>query len=66
MALMLPALMLVVNAAGVAVLWFGGHRIDTGRMQVGALTAFLSYLMQILGAVMMATFTFVQLPRAEV
>jgi ATP-binding cassette subfamily B protein len=66
MALMLPALMLVVNASSVAVLWFGGHLIDAGRMQVGALTAFLSYLMQILGAVMMATFTFIQLPRAEV
>jgi ATP-binding cassette subfamily B protein len=66
MALMLPAVMLVVNVSSVAVLWFGGHLIDDGRMQVGALTAFLSYLMQILGAVLMATFTFVQLPRAEV
>ncbi|MGQ0632416.1 MAG: ABC transporter ATP-binding protein [Sporichthyaceae bacterium] len=66
MALMFPMVMLVVNVAGVGVLWFGGHRIDDGQMQLGALTAFLSYLMVILGAVMMATFTLVQMPRAEV
>jgi ATP-binding cassette subfamily B protein len=50
----------------VAVLWFGGHRIDAGDMQIGALTAFLQYLLQILMAVMMATFMFVMVPRAEV
>jgi ATP-binding cassette subfamily B protein len=66
MALMFPAVMLVINASSVAVLWFGGLRIDSGAMQVGALTAFLSYLMQILMAVMMATFMFVMVPRAEV
>ena len=66
MALMFPAVMLVVNASSVAVLWFGGHRIDDGSMQVGALTAFLSYLMQILMSVMMATFMFMMVPRAEV
>jgi ATP-binding cassette subfamily B protein len=66
MALMFPAVMLVINASSVAVLWFGGLRIDSGGMQVGALTAFLSYLMQILMAVMMATFMFVMVPRAEV
>jgi ATP-binding cassette subfamily B protein len=66
MALMFPIVMLVMNASSVAVLWFGGHRIDSGGMQIGALTAFLSYLMQILMAVMMATFMFVMVPRAEV
>jgi ATP-binding cassette subfamily B protein len=66
MALMFPAVMLVINASSIAVLWFGGLRIDSGAMQVGALTAFLSYLMQILMAVMMATFMFVMVPRAEV
>ncbi len=66
MALMFPTVMLVVNVSSVAVLWFGGHRIDSGGMQIGALTAFLSYLMQILMAVMMATFMFVMVPRAEV
>jgi ATP-binding cassette subfamily B protein len=66
MALMFPAVMLVVNLSSVAVLWFGGHRIDSGAMQIGALTAFLSYLMQILMSVMMATFMFMMVPRAEV
>ncbi|MEU9790749.1 ABC transporter ATP-binding protein [Streptomyces sparsogenes] len=66
MALMFPAVMMVVNLSSVAVVWFGGHRIDSGDMQIGALTAFLSYLMQILMAVMMATFMFMMVPRAEV
>ncbi|MET7764723.1 ABC transporter ATP-binding protein [Streptomyces sp. NPDC005393] len=66
MSLMFPAVMLVVNLSSVAVVWFGGHRIDSGGMQIGALTAFLSYLMQILMSVMMATFMFMMVPRAEV
>ncbi|GIE84513.1 ABC transporter ATP-binding protein [Actinoplanes regularis] len=66
MALMFPTVMLIVNLSSIAVLWFGGHRIDDGAMQVGALTAFLSYLMQILMSIMMATFMFIMIPRAEV
>ncbi|MFE7588893.1 ABC transporter ATP-binding protein [Kitasatospora sp. NPDC057512] len=66
MSVMFPAVMLVVNVSSVAVLWFGAHRIDSGAMQIGALTAFLSYLMQILMSVMMATFMFMMVPRAEV
>jgi ATP-binding cassette, subfamily B, multidrug efflux pump len=66
MALMFPIVMFIVNASSVAVIWFGGHRIADGHMQVGALTAFLSYLMQILMSVLMATFMFVMIPRAEV
>jgi ATP-binding cassette subfamily B protein len=66
MALMFPTVMLVMNVSSVAVMWFGGHRIASGQMQIGTLTAFLSYLMQILMSVMMATFMFVMLPRAEV
>ncbi|GAA2257969.1 MULTISPECIES: ABC transporter ATP-binding protein [Kitasatospora] len=66
MSFMFPSVMLVVNVSSVAVMWFGGHRIDSGAMQVGALTAFLSYLMQILMSVMMATFMFMMVPRAEV
>jgi ATP-binding cassette subfamily B protein len=66
MALMFPLVMLVVNLSSVAVMWFGAHRIDSGGMQIGALTAFLSYLMQILMSVMMATFMFMMVPRAEV
>jgi ATP-binding cassette subfamily B multidrug efflux pump len=66
MALMFPSVMLIVNLSSVAVIWFGGHRIDADAMQVGELTAFLSYLMQILMSIMMATFMFVMIPRAEV
>jgi len=66
MALMFPTVMLVMNVSSVAVMWVGGHRIASGEMQIGTLTAFLSYLLQILMSVMMATFMFVMLPRAEV
>ncbi|TCO53633.1 ABC transporter ATP-binding protein [Actinocrispum wychmicini] len=66
MALMFPTVMLVMNVASVAVLWFGAIRIEDQQMQIGALTAFLSYLMQILMSVMMTTFMFMMLPRAEV
>jgi ATP-binding cassette subfamily B protein len=66
MAAIFPAVMLVMNISSVAVLWFGGLRIDAGAMQIGSLTAFLSYLMQILMAVMMSTFMLMLLPRASV
>ena len=66
MSLMFPSVMLVVNLSSVAVLWFGGHLINDGRMQIGALTAFLSYLMQTLMSIMMTVFTFMMVPRAEV
>ncbi len=66
MALMFPTVMTVVNLSSVAVVWFGAHRIDGGGMEIGALTAFLAYLMQIVMAVMMATFMFMMVPRAEV
>ena len=62
MAFMFPTVMLVLNVSSVAVLWFGGHRIEAGEMQIGALTAFLSYLMQILMSIMMATFMLVLVP----
>ncbi|HWH26579.1 MAG TPA: ABC transporter ATP-binding protein [Pseudolysinimonas sp.] len=65
-ALMFPVVMLVMNGSSVAVLWFGAYRIEDGSLQVGQLTAFLSYLFQILIAVMMATFIAYQLPRATV
>jgi ABC-type multidrug transport system fused ATPase/permease subunit len=63
---MFPVVMLVANVASVGVLWFGGHRVDAGEMQVGALTAYLAYLMQIVMAVMMGTFMMMMLPRATV
>jgi ATP-binding cassette subfamily B protein len=65
-ALLWPVVMLVFNASNVAVLWFGAHRIADGSLQIGALVAFLSYLMQILVAVMMVTFISVMIPRAAV
>ncbi|OBI08244.1 ABC transporter ATP-binding protein [Mycobacterium scrofulaceum] len=65
-ALMLPVTTLTVNASSVALIWFGGLRIDRGQMQVGSLTAFLAYFTQILMAVLMATMTLVVLPRASV
>src|SRR3954454_12217708 len=66
MATMFPSVMLILNLSSVAVLWFGGHRVDDGTMQIGALTAFLAYLVQILMSVMMATFMLIMVPRASV
>jgi ABC-type multidrug transport system fused ATPase/permease subunit len=65
-ALMLPTTTLVINISSVALIWFGGLRIDAGEMQVGSLIAFLSYFMQILMAVLLATFILVVIPRASV
>lgn len=66
MALAFPVVMLVLNVSSVAVIWFGSFRIEDGSMQVGTLIAFLSYLLQILMSVMMATFMAVMIPRAAV
>ncbi len=66
MALVFPIVMLVFNASTVAVLWFGAHRVAAGAMQIGELTAFMSYLMLILMSVMMATFMSMMVPRAAV
>jgi ATP-binding cassette subfamily B protein len=63
-ALMIPALFLILNLSMVAIMWFGGLRIDAGQMPIGNLIAFLQYVMQILFAVMMATVMFVMVPRA--
>ena len=66
LATMFPTVMLVANVASVAVLWFGGHLVESGEMQVGALTAYLAYLMQIVMSVMMATFMMMLIPRSAV
>ncbi|MFJ5695455.1 ABC transporter ATP-binding protein [Arthrobacter sp. NPDC093125] len=66
MALAFPVVMLVLNVSSVAVIWFGAFRIEAGSMQVGTLIAFLTYLLQILMAVMMATFMAIMIPRAAV
>ena len=63
---MFPVIMLILNLATAAVLWFGGHRVDQGLVEVGSLTAFMQYLMQILMAVMMGVFMLMMLPRAIV
>ena len=65
-AMMFPIVMLVLNVSSVAVLWFGAQRVDAGTMQIGSLTAFLTYLIQILMSVMMATFLMMLLPRSIV
>ncbi len=63
-ALMIPSLFAILNLSTVAILWFGGLRINNGEMPIGNLLAFLQYVMQILFAVMMATVMFVMVPRA--
>jgi ATP-binding cassette, subfamily B, multidrug efflux pump len=65
-ALIFPTVMLILNASCAAVLWFGAHRVDAGQMQIGSMTAFLNYLLQILMSVMMATFISMMIPRAAV
>lgn len=64
--LMFPVIMMVLHLATAAVLWFGGQRVDLGEMQIGSLTAFLQYLLQILTAVMMGVFMVMMIPRAVV
>jgi ATP-binding cassette subfamily B protein len=66
MVLIFPTVMLILNVSSIAVLWFGAGRVDAGQMQIGSLTAFLLYLMQILMSVMMATFMAIMIPRAAV
>ncbi len=66
LAFMFPTVIVVVNISSVAVIWFGAMRVDSGGMEIGQLTAFLAYLMQIVMSVMMATFMFMMVPRAEV
>ncbi len=66
MAFMFPTVVLILNTSSVAAIWLGANRIGNGEMKVGALIAFLSYLIQILMSVMMATFVAVMAPRASV
>ena len=66
MALMFPVVMLLTNLTILAVLWFGGHQIADGSVEIGALTAMMSYVMQILMSVMMASFLAMMAPRAGV
>ena len=66
MALMFPSVMLISNVTIVFIIWFGGHLIEDGDVQIGALTAMIAYVMQILMAVMMASFLAMMAPRASV
>src|SRR3984893_13454681 len=63
-ALALPSLLLIMNLSSIAVVWFGGHLIDSGQMPVGNLIAFLAYILQIMFAVMMAVFMVIFITRA--
>ncbi len=65
-AITMPTLFAIMNLSGVAILWFGAGRVDSGEMPIGNLVAFLQYLMQILMAVLMAVIMFVMVPRAAV
>lgn len=65
MAFMMPIMMLVMNLSSVAIVWFGGLRIDSGHMQVGSLMAFIQYAMQILFSLIMVSMMFVLIPRGQ-
>ena len=65
-AIMFPAITIILNLSTVAIMWFGGKQIANGSMPIGDLTAFLTYIIQILFAVLMATIMFVMVPRAAV
>jgi ATP-binding cassette subfamily B protein len=66
MAAIFPTVTLIINASSIAVLWLGADRINAGSMELGSLVAYLSYLIQILMAVVMATFMVSMIPRASV
>lgn len=65
MAAMMPTMMLVLNVSSIAIIWYGGIRIDNGSMQVGDLIAFLQYAMQIMFSFIMVSVMFVMIPRAS-
>lgn len=65
MAFLMPTLMLIMNLTSIAVLWFGGIRIDNGHMQLGAMIAFTQYTMQIMFSVLMVSMMFIMVPRAS-
>lgn len=64
--LMFPLVMLVLNVTVVAVVWFGAFEVNTGDTQIGTIFAFMQYVGQILGGVMMASFMAIMIPRASV
>lgn len=65
MAFLMPIMMLIMNVTTVAIIWFGGKRIDAGNMEVGSLIAFMQYGMQILFGFLMLAMVFIMIPRAQ-
>lgn len=65
MAVMMPVMMLIMNLSTIAIVWFGGWRIDNGAMGVGDLMAFIQYAMQIMFSLLMFSMMFVMVPRAS-
>jgi ATP-binding cassette subfamily B multidrug efflux pump len=63
--IIMPMMMLIMNFTSVAIVWFGGIRIDNGNMQVGDMMAFIQYIMQIMFSFLMLAMMFVMIPRAE-
>lgn len=66
MAVLMPAMMLIMNVTTVALIWFGAIRIDAGTMQIGSLLAFIQYATQILFSLLMLVMLFIMVPRAQV
>jgi len=66
MGLMIPTMFFIINVSNVAIMWFGGHRIESGEMGIGSLQAFIQYLMIIMIGLMMSAMMSVMLPRASV
>jgi ATP-binding cassette subfamily B multidrug efflux pump len=65
MAFLMPIMMLIMNVTTIAIIWFGGIRIDEGKMQIGSLIAFIQYGMQILFGFLMLSMVFIMIPRAQ-
>lgn len=65
MATLMPVMMLVMNFSMIAILYFGGQRIDSGNMDIGSLIAFIQYAMQIMFSLIMVSIIFVMIPRAS-
>lgn len=65
MASLMPVIMVVMNLTTIAIVWFGGIRVNNGDMQVGDMMAFLQYAMQIMFSLVMVSFMFIMIPRAE-
>ncbi len=66
MSFMMPVMMMIMNVISIAIVWFGGHGVDAGTMQVGDLMAYMNYTMQVIMSFMIITMVAVMLPRADI